>query len=100
GDTGRLQVLVREAIEFRRGVNLRDSPTAPPQSTAAELMRPVLTLSVDTPIYEALHTMRETRTHLAVVTGETGGMAGLITITDVLRRLLPTATGEPDQRVV
>ncbi|NEW34518.1 HlyC/CorC family transporter [Nocardia cyriacigeorgica] len=99
-DTGHLRLLVRDGNDFRGVVHVRDSLTAPPQSTAAELMRPVLTLSVDTPIYEALHTMRETRTHLAVVTGETGGMAGLITITDVLRRLLPTATGEPDQRVV
>ncbi|WP_280452144.1 hemolysin family protein [Nocardia cyriacigeorgica] len=99
--TGHLRLLVRDGAGFRGVVHVRDSLTATPESTAADLMRPVLTLSAVTPIYEALRTMRETRTHLAVVTsGDTGEPVGLITITDVLRRLLPTAAGAPDQRVV
>ncbi|MBF6434799.1 hemolysin family protein [Nocardia cyriacigeorgica] len=99
--TGHLRLLVRDGDGFRGVVHVRDSLTATPEATAAELMRPVLTLSATMPIYEALRTMRETRTHLAVVTGgPTGEPVGLITITDVLRRLLPTATGAPDQRVV
>ena len=42
------------------------SPRHPP-TTAAELMRPVLTLAADAPVHDALSTMRERRNHLALV---------------------------------
>lgn len=51
-------------------------------------MRPVLTLPEKTPVYEALRLMRETRNHLIVVDGPSG--RGLLTLTDLLHRLLPT----------
>ncbi|NEW38158.1 HlyC/CorC family transporter [Nocardia cyriacigeorgica] len=97
--TGHLRMLVRDADGTRGVVHVRDSLTAAPDATAADMMRPVLTLTATTPIYEALRTMRETRSHLAVVT-DAEAPVGLITITDVLRRLLPTAAGKADQRVV
>lgn len=53
-------------------------------------MRPVLTLDAATPVYSALHTTRETRSHLAVIERD-GRISGLLTLTDVLSRLLPTA---------
>mgnify|MGYP006217521553 CR=1 FL=1 len=53
-------------------------------------------LDADTPVHAALKAMRETRNHLAVVTdgdpeGATrpGGVVGVITLADVLRRLFP-----------
>ena len=59
-------------------------------STAGVVMRPVLRLTADTPVYRALQTMRHTRNHLALIVDD-GTVAGLITLTDVLRRLLPDA---------
>ena len=71
-------------------VHVRDSLRARPGATAGDLMRPVLNLSVDVKVYRALQVMRQTRNHLALVI-EDGATIGLITLTDVLQRLLPDA---------
>ncbi|MCF6386241.1 CNNM domain-containing protein [Mycobacterium sp. MBM] len=84
--TGHLRLLVAgDGV-----VHVRDTVNAPAGVTAADLMRPALKLSVDTPAYAALRTMRETRSHLVVVVDE-DRVRGLITLADVLDRLLPTA---------
>jgi len=84
--TGHLRLLVAgDGV-----VHVRDTVNAPGTITAADLMRPALKLAADTPVYSALRTMRETRSHLVVVVGD-GRVRGLITLTDVLERLLPTA---------
>lgn len=84
--TGHLRLLVHgDGV-----VHVRDTVNAPATVTAAELMRPALKLEADTPVYAALRTMRETRSHLVVVV-ESGRVRGLITLADVLERLLPTA---------
>ena len=51
-------------------------------------MRPVLRLPVDVKVYRALQVMRQTRNHLAMVIDDSETI-GLITLTDVLERLLP-----------
>jgi len=71
-------------------VHVRDSLRAHPKATAGDLMRPVLKLSVDVKVYRALQVMRQTRNHLALVIDD-GATIGLITLTDVLQRLLPEA---------
>lgn len=84
--TGHLRLLVAgDGV-----VHVRDTVNAPGTITAADLMRPALKLAADTPVYAALRTMRETRSHLAVVVDD-GRVRGLITLADVLERLLPTA---------
>ncbi|WP_282776379.1 MULTISPECIES: hemolysin family protein [unclassified Nocardia] len=89
--TGHLRLLVRDPSAIHGVVHVRDSLTAAPRTSARDLMRPVLTMTTTVPVYEALRTMREARNHLAVVTTpDTGQLVGLITITDVLQRLLPT----------
>lgn len=93
--TGHLRLLVRDGAAVLGVVHVRDSLTAPPSATARDLMRPVLTLSADTPVYEALRVMRDTRNHLVVVT-DAGSPAGLLTLTDVLHRLLPTTSPQPN----
>lgn len=91
--TGHLRLLVRDGNGIHGVVHVRDSLTAAAHTTAREFMRPVLALTTTVPVYEALHTMRDTRNHLAVVTTpDTGELVGLITITDVLQRLLPAVT--------
>ena len=86
-----LRLLVGEDEPF--GVlHVRDTFTCPPGTTAAELMRPVLTLDATTPIYAALSIMRESRTHLALVEEEEE-LIGLVTMQDMLDRLLLAGTG-------
>lgn len=67
-------------------VHVRDTLLAAAGDTAADLMRPILTLDADTPVHAALASMRESRAHLAVVR-DGGEIAGVITIADVLARL-------------
>lgn len=90
--TGHLRLLVMTDDGALLGVvHVRDSLAAPAGTTAADLMRPTLVLDAASPVYEALRTMRETRGHLAVVTNGTpgSGPVGLVTLTDVLDRLMP-----------
>ncbi|MGE2714913.1 hemolysin family protein [Mycolicibacterium litorale] len=84
--TGHLRLLVRDGSATVGVVHVRDSLTG--SGTARTLMRPVLTLPESTPVYEALRTMRDTRSHLVVVDGPGG--RGLLTLTDLLHRLLPS----------
>jgi CBS domain containing-hemolysin-like protein len=55
---------------------------------AAAVGRPVFSLPAGTTMHIALKQMRETRNHLAVVT-EGDRVVGVVTLTDVLRRLFP-----------
>ncbi|MBB4931987.1 CBS domain containing-hemolysin-like protein [Lipingzhangella halophila] len=86
-ESGHLRLVVREHRRPTGVVHVRDALTNTPETTAADLMRPVLTLHVETPIYAALSTMRESRTHLALVENE-HGLVGLVTLQDMLDRLL------------
>jgi CBS domain containing-hemolysin-like protein len=85
--TGHLRLLVRANGRVDGVVHVRDSLQAAPGATAAELMRPALTLDASVPVYEALGMMRDGRSHLCTVTRD-GQVVGLITLDDVLRRLL------------
>ncbi|WP_458690638.1 hemolysin family protein [Nocardia tengchongensis] len=90
--TGHLRLIVRDGDTVEGVVHVRDSLNMPAHATARELMRPVLRLTRTMPVYEALSTMRETRSHIALVTDPgTHVSIGLITIADVLERLLPAA---------
>ncbi|MGH3520784.1 MAG: hemolysin family protein, partial [Haloechinothrix sp.] len=68
-------------------VHVRDTLTQPPDTTAADLLRPALTLQAGTPIYTALSSMREHRNHLALVEDE-NKLIGLVTLQDLLKQLL------------
>lgn len=85
--TGHLRLLVRGNGHVDGVVHVRDSLQVPPETTAVDLMRPAVTLDVAVPVYEALRTMREKRSHLCTVTN-TGEVIGLITLNDVLDKLL------------
>ena len=82
------RILVRDGYDSAVGVvHVRDTVRANAGSTAGEMMRPVLRLPIDTPVYRALHIMRQTRTHLALIVDD-DNVVGLTTLTDVLQRLL------------
>lgn len=87
-DSGHLRLVVGGPGGAGGVVHVRDTLSAPVGTTAGALMRPALTLDVHTPAYQALHTMRQTRNHLALVTVD-GQPVGVLTVNDVLTRLLP-----------
>lgn len=89
--SGHLRLLVRDGETVEGVLHVRDSLGAAPDTRARDLMRDVLTLTTATPVYEALATMRNTRSHIAVVRDGDGRLVGLITLADVLARLMPTA---------
>jgi CBS domain containing-hemolysin-like protein len=89
--TGHLRLVVREQDHPLGVVHVRDALLQTPHTTAADLMRPVLTLQADAPIYAALSTMRDSRNHLAVVEADEM-LIGLVTLDDVLNQLLPVET--------
>jgi len=93
------RLLVRGIDGIEGVVHVRDSLRAQPESTAHDLMRPVMRLPADTPVYRALHIMRQTRNHLALVV-EDGDFVALITLTDVLQRLLRATDRVDDSAAV
>ncbi|MGW5520720.1 hemolysin family protein [Gordonia sp. NPDC003950] len=89
-ETGHLRLLVREGDRVCGVVHVRDSLDAPTGATAGDLMRDVLELDPGLPVYDALSRMRQYRNHIAVVVDE-GRVTGVLSIDDVLTRLLATA---------
>ena len=90
--SGHLRLVVRDGEELVGVVHVRDALTAAPEARARDLMRPVLTLPADEPAYAALRTMRERRSHLALVR-DGDRLVGLLTLQDLLDQLLPVAVG-------
>ena len=90
--SGHLRLLVRDSSGIQGVVHVRDALAADASTTARDLMRPVLTLSITDPVYEALATMRETRSHLSAAT-DGDRIVGVVTLADVLARLLPASRG-------
>jgi CBS domain containing-hemolysin-like protein len=86
--TGHLRILLGDRARLTGVVHVRDTLTAPDEAAAATFARPVFTLEADTTVHAALKAMRETRNHLAVVT-DGAAVLGVITLSDVLRRLFP-----------
>ncbi|OQO94656.1 hypothetical protein B1813_00645 [Saccharomonospora piscinae] len=86
--SGHMRILVqRPDGGAPRLVHVRDTLLEPADAPAGELARPALTLTAATPVYEALGRMRGTSEQLAVVMD--GDRFGVVTVTDILRRVLP-----------
>ncbi|MGH1561828.1 CNNM domain-containing protein [Mumia sp. DW29H23] len=90
--SGHLRVLVGDGRDLRRVIHVRDTLDLPGEASIADVSRPVFSLPAATPLSEALASMRETRNHLAVVTGPDERTTGVVTLADVLRTLFPQAT--------
>ncbi|CAL9340434.1 putative protein [Nocardiopsis dassonvillei] len=86
-DSSHLRLVVMDGGVPVGVLHVREALTSPAGTTAADLMRPVLTLSADTPMYAAMSIMRESRSHLSLVE-EDGETIGLVTLQDILDRLL------------
>ncbi|MFD3688691.1 hemolysin family protein [Nocardiopsis sp. NPDC058631] len=82
-----LRLVVMDGEEPVGVLHVREALTSPAGTTAADLMRPVLTLPSVTPMYAAMSIMRESRSHLSLVEVD-GEVIGLVTLQDILDRLL------------
>ncbi|QUX26852.1 HlyC/CorC family transporter [Nocardiopsis akebiae] len=86
-DSTHLRLVVMDGAEPVGVLHVREALTSPEGTTAADLMRPVLTLASETPMYAAMGIMRESRSHLSLVESD-GEVIGLVTLQDILDRLL------------
>ncbi|TCB87390.1 HlyC/CorC family transporter [Micromonospora zingiberis] len=89
-NSSHLRILVGDDAVVTGVVHVRDTLNAPPEQSLAPYTRPAFRIDAETPVHVALTKMRETRNHLVAVT-DGGQFIGVITLADVLRRLLPTA---------
>lgn len=90
--TGHLRLLVGgiDADDVDGVVHVRDTLQLPDDAGIGAVTRPAFLLPADTTIHQALATMRRTRNHMAVIVdGEE--VLGVVTLPDVLGRLLPAA---------
>lgn len=89
GRSGHMRILVEGPDRGTpRIVHVRDVLLEPVDRPAAAFARTAWTLSTGTPVYEALARMRRTSEHLAAVMSD-DRFIGVITVTDILRRILP-----------
>jgi CBS domain containing-hemolysin-like protein len=86
--TGHLRILQGSRAGLTGVVHVRDTLTAADDEAASTFARPVFSLGADTTVHAALTEMRQTRTHLVVVT-DADAVVGVVTLADVLRRLFP-----------
>ena len=87
-DTRRRRVLVRDGERTLGVVHVRDTLPAGPDEPVASYLREPLLLDADTTLPQALRAMKESRTHLIVVTADDTEV-GVATMTDILPKLLP-----------
>jgi CBS domain containing-hemolysin-like protein len=87
--SGHLRILLGTGRDVHGIVHVRDTLSSPAGRPASAVMRPAFTLAAHTPVYTALAQMRETSNHLAVVRDAGGDLLGVVTLSDVLRRLFP-----------
>jgi CBS domain containing-hemolysin-like protein len=89
-DAAAIRAAARESGHAVGVVHVRDALAVPAGTTAGELMRPIRTLPADLPIHDALSAMQAGRNQIALVESD-GAVVGLVTLHDLLDRLLPSA---------
>lgn len=98
-ESGHLRLLVLEGTEVVGVVHVRDAIRTQNGQTARDLMRESLSLEHDLTVAEAFRRMREARAHLVVVEQsadhpgtDASEVRGVVTLDDVVRRLLPVTS--------
>lgn len=87
--SGHLRILLCEGPEVVGVVHVRDTMTMPVDAPVAPVGRPVFALDAAVPVYSALASMRERRTHLALVR-DGDEQLGVLALGDILDRLFPS----------
>ena len=86
--TGHLRVLVRSGLDIVGVVHVRDTLNVPDDTLVDGVMREPFLLDRDTAVYSAVSDMRRSGNQMALVT-DGGHACGVVTLTDLLGRLLP-----------
>lgn len=86
--SGHLRILVERDGRLPGVLHVRDVLLEPPDRPVSQLMREPLVLDIDTRVYDAVATMRDRHEQFAVVS-RAGKFAGIVTLSDVVRRVLP-----------
>lgn len=94
-ESGHPRILIGSTGIVRGMVHVRDTLSHPEDHRVRPMLRQVMRLDVETSLWSALAAMRQSRNQLALVT-EQGRTVGVITMTDVLRKVFP---GEPREVV-
>jgi len=90
--SGHLRILVQGARDSTPSVvHVRDTLLEPDARSAQELARPAFVLDAQTPVFEALTRMRKSSAQLAIIMSN-GQMRGVVTLADILKRVLPVVT--------
>jgi putative hemolysin len=100
GSHSRYPVLGQDADDVLGFVHIRDLAALSRDGRSelvSALVRPVLSLPQSMRILRALTQMRQTRQHLAIVSDEYGGTAGIVTIEDLVEELIGDITDEFDE---
>lgn len=91
--SGHMRILIGEiGVDVPRVIHVRDTLLEALDAPAAPLARSALALGGATPAYETLARMRETSQQLAIVMDD-GQFRGVVTLSDVLPRVLPRSDG-------
>jgi CBS domain containing-hemolysin-like protein len=100
----RVPVRARDADEIIGVLHLRDvarlvheRPAAAATVTAAELARPALFVPDSKKADDTLRQMQQESNHLAMVVDEYGGIAGLVTLEDLIEELVGDIADESDR---
>ncbi len=99
GSHSRYPVIGVDADEVLGFVHVRDLAvldSAARNAPVSQLVRPVLSLPQSMRILRALTQMRQGHDHLAIVSDEYGGTAGIVTIEDLVEELIGEITDEFD----
>lgn len=89
--SGHLRILVMGTNGLKPlVVHVRDTLLESADRPAREVARQAFVLDSKIPVYEALARMRNASTQLAVISRD-GQMAGVVTLADILKRVLPAA---------
>lgn len=87
--TAHRRILVRDGDRAIGMLHVRDTLDEAAEMPIRSLIRPVVEIPLATPVSEALATMRRTNNQFCVVTTDANPLAGVVTITDMFRLLLP-----------
>ena len=78
---------------------LHESPKQMQQTTALELARPAIFIPESKPVDDLLREMQQSSRHIAIIVDEYGGVAGLVTMEDVIEEIVGDISDEYDREV-
>ena len=92
-ESGHLRILVGDEETPDGVVHVRDTLTADPEEPVEAFVRGLDRVAGDLPVLDALGELRAAGAQIALVPGTDGGPARVVTIADLLSRVVPASAG-------